>query len=145
MLTSHGTWPSQLLLSELEMKNIILVVTLFILSACGGGGGGGGTPPNVVTRSITISWDANNESSVNQSGGGYRVYYSTTSGFNITDAGVIMVDVPYAAGPVTSVTIDLDSGTYYFKVVAYGNYSPVITPTPTSTPSAQLIVNVPYG
>ena len=125
------------------MKKLFLLFILLSLSACGGGGGG--SPATVVTRSVTVSWDANNESSVNQSGGGYRVYYSTTSGFNISDAGVTMVDVPYAAGPVTSVTIDLDSGTYYFKIMAYGNYNPVITPTPTSTPSAQLTVNVPYG
>ncbi len=77
------------------------------------------TDDDPLTTSISVSWNANRESAVNAPGGGYRVYYSTTPGFDIATANVI--DEPYVSGPSahTSTTIQLASGTYYFKVVAY--------------------------
>ena len=70
---------------------------------------------------IQISWNANPETAVNRAEGGYRVYYSTTSGFNPGDVGVTVVDVPYSTGTTapTSVLIPLSSGTYYIRVAAY--------------------------
>ena len=131
------------------MKHLLAYIfVVFTLTSCGGGGGGSAQPPvptTTVTRTVTFTWDANNEVSVNQLGGGYRVYYSSVSGFNINDPGVVEMDVPYVSGltaPI-SIVIDLLSGTYYFKVVAYGDY-PVGTTT-YSSPSAQLTVNVPFS
>jgi len=142
MLTSHATWPSQLPLSELSMKKLFVIFMLLGLSACGGGGGGSSC--TVVTRTVTVSWDANNEQSVNAALGGYRVYYSTVSGFTPGDANSTgPFDVPFASPMPTSYTVDLGSGNYYFKVIAYGEF-PAGNPT-ESTPSAQLPVNVPCG
>ena len=76
-------------------------------------------------NSITISWDANRERAVNQTGGGYRVYYSTNSGFSLDNAN--FVDVPYSTGPLapTSAKVtDLPDATIYYKVVAYSSLIP---------------------
>jgi hypothetical protein len=70
----------------------------------------------------SVSWEANRERSVNSAGGGYRVFYSATSGFNIANAQ--SVNVPYISGgkSPTSVNVtNLSKGKYYFKVVAYSS------------------------
>ena len=92
---------------------IFTTLIVLSLSGCGGGGGGGGGGDFLIT------WDANREFSVNSPGGGYRVYYSTNPGFDISTANI--VDVPFMSGPAapTSIVIPLSSGTYYIKVVAY--------------------------
>lgn len=88
---------------------------------------------------VRITWDANRETAVNRSGGGYRVYYSTTNNFNIATASY--VNVPYVSGATAPTTYNLTgllAGTHYFKVVAYSN----LNPTGSST-SPQFQVSLP--
>lgn len=119
--------------------------TLFIVSCGGGGGnppaGGAGVPQ---TLNVTVSWAANKETKVNTTGGGYTVYYSQASGFNISDAGVSSITVPYAAGATspTSTVISLSSGTYYIRVVAFGLTLGTNHP---SLASPQTVLNVPFA
>lgn len=70
---------------------------------------------------IQISWDANLETAVNRPGGGYKVYYSTNSGFNPGNGGVTVIDVPYGSGisAPTSILVPLNPGIYYIRVAAY--------------------------
>ena len=124
----------------------VLLITV-ILTSCGGSSGGGGGSGDasgdgngggsVITKTVTISWNANLESAVNSTGGGYKVYYSTTSGFAIGSA--ISVDVPYTSGSYapTSTDISLEPGTYYFKIVAYSGIN-----TDGSEPSDQISLAV---
>jgi len=123
----------------------LVLSTLFIVSC---GGGGGGTPPagstgTPQTLNVTVSWTANNEAKVNTTGGGYTVYYSQSSGFNIGDAGVTPITVPYAAGATspTSTVIPLSSGTYYVRVAAFGLTLGTNHP---SLASPQTVVTVPF-
>ena len=102
------------------------------------------SPPTI--RAVTVSWYANRETAVNTPGGGYKVYYSTASGFDITDAGVNVVDVPFIAPPAapTSISLQLVSGQYYFRVVAYSALTaPWGSGGSTSVPSAQIALLVP--
>ena len=138
-------------LRDLASFLIMAVVPALLLISCGGGDGTGpvpasspATPPTI--RNVTISWNPNRETAVNTTGGGYKVYYSSTSGFNITDTGVSVIDVPFVAPPraPTSVNIDLLSGRYYFRVVAYSALiSPWGSGGSTSMPSAQISILVP--
>lgn len=76
-----------------------------------------GTP-----RRVTISWNANHETAVNTTGGGYKVFYGTTSGFTVPGTSYTTIDVPYVSGSSSpnSVTVTLGSGyTYYVRVAAY--------------------------
>jgi len=109
---------------------IFTTLIVLSLSGCGGGGGGG--------SDFLISWDANREFSVNSPGGGYRVYYSTNPGFDISTANI--VDVPFVSGPAapTSIVIPLSSGTYYIKVVAYSTLN-----SAGSQPSQESSIDVP--
>lgn len=113
-----------------------VAVVLTVLFGCGGGGGGGGPP--AVSRSVQVSWTANRETAVNSPGGGYRVYSSRTTGFDIATASV--VDVPYSAGASapTSTLITLLTGTNFIKVVAYSALNPG-----GSAPSAEASIVVP--
>lgn len=104
------------------------------------------TPQQIIVRTVNIFWNANLETAVNAAGGGYKVYYSTNSGFNITDAGVSVVDVPFVAQPSapTNVSLQLPSGQYYFRVVAYSALTPPWgSGGSTSAPSAQISLVVP--
>ena len=128
---------------SLRVGSSLLAAVVFF--GCGGGSDSSPapTPPPAATRNVQISWSANNESRVNTTGGGYRVYLSTTSGFNITDPGVTVVDVPYVSGALapTSTTVTLNSATtYYVRVVAYSAFP---TANTSSAPSAQITVAVP--
>ncbi len=127
------------------------LVALALATACGAGGGGsnasGPIAPAPITgpNSASVSWVANRETAVNGPGGGYRVYYSRTPGFNIATAE--FKEVPYVTGteaPTSVIVDDLPSGTIYFKVVAY---SPLTPPGgsagSTSQPSAQGSVVLP--
>lgn len=94
----------------------------------------------VTAKTVNISWLKNPETAVNRSGGGYKVYYSSTSGFNITDAGVTEVDVPYVSGASAPISklVQFPPGTYYIRVVAYsGLNAPGTTGGSTSTVSPQ--------
>ncbi|VAW79522.1 hypothetical protein MNBD_GAMMA12-1212 [hydrothermal vent metagenome] len=125
---------------------------IFIVG-CGGGGGGSGTttppPPagGVGTTpqvlNVTINWLANREAKVNLAGGGYNVYISSVSGFNITDANVTLIPVLNVAGaqsPTSTIT-SLSSGTYYVRVAAFGLVNGNNTP---SVASSQVVITVPF-
>ena len=102
------------------------------------------TPSTI--RTVNISWNANRETAVNAIGGGYKVYYSTSAGFDITDADVSVVDVPFVAAPraPTTLGLQLPSGQYYFRVVAYSALTaPWGIDGSTSVPSAQISLVVP--
>lgn len=101
------------------MRRVASFLFALVLVACSGGGGSGGGP-----RDVEISWTPNRETAVNAPGGGYRVYYATTSGFDLAAAPV--VDVPYQ-GTVptpTSAVIRLSSGIHYIKIIAYSALNP---------------------
>ena len=126
---------------------LILIVALSQV-ACGNGDSNPpvtDTPPSTI-RTVSISWNANRETAVNAPGGGYKLYYSTVSGFDISDPGVGVVDVPFVAAPAapTSTSLQLASGRYYFRVVAYSALtSPWGSGGSSSAPSAQLSLLVP--
>lgn len=95
---------------------------------------------------VQISWNSNPETTVNQSGGGYKVYYSSNSGFNISDGGVTEIDVPYSSGATapTSTQVQLLPGTYYIRIIAYSVLNAPGTSggnTSTATPQTTLIVS----
>lgn len=120
----------------------VALVTLLGLTGCGGGGAGGVSASGSgsgsgTTASVQVSWTANRETAVNSPGGGYKVYFSPTPGFNIASANVI--DVPFTAGTAqTSTTLTLASGTHYIKVVAYSALNPG-----GSAPSTEIAIAVP--
>ncbi len=123
----------------------IVLLSLFSLIQASCGGGGESTPS--AMRTVEVSWDANRETAVNSTGGGYRVYYSMRSGFTLDDAGVSEIDVPYAAPPLapTSIKVELQSGQYYFRVVAYSDLN---SPWGSiggsvSAPSREIVLLVP--
>ena len=135
-------------------RTVLLLIGLILGTSGCGGGGGSSTPPAPVcvptsgqvsqTKNVSINWTANNEVKVNTTGGGYRVYVSATSGFNIGDAGVTMIDVPYVSGATapTTTTVIRASGLSYVKVLAYSVFP--AGQNNTSTPSEQISVCVPY-
>jgi len=91
------------------------------LAGCGGGGGSepgpsAGNPHPAGSRAVTLTWDANRESAVNRTGGGYEVF------INVDGNGCCTFDVPYAGGPSapTSITVQLFPGRYLATVRAYG-------------------------
>jgi len=93
--------------------------------------------PSKITQ---ISWTANKETAVNSAGGGYKVYYSQTAGFNVQTAS--FVNVPYQSGSATPNSVqltNLTAGTWYFRVVAYSS----LNGGSQSAPSAEisLVVN----
>lgn len=94
---------------------------------------------NGTIRDVVVSWTANREAGVNNLGGGYKVYYSQSSGFNITTAN--SVDVPYVSGsqaPTSVTLLHLEQGTWYFRVVAYSG----IDGGSVSEPSAEMALVV---
>jgi hypothetical protein len=125
------------------LNRIVLLLATLVLASCGGGGSDSPplAPPTLTT--VNVSWDANREAAVNDFGGGYKAYYSITQGFNINDAGVTEVDVPFTAPPSapTNITLQLNSGRYYFRVVAYSALNP--PGGSTSAPSAEYPFAVP--
>jgi hypothetical protein len=120
-------------------------LVIAFLSACGGDGSAsleGFGPP----RDVQVTWSANHEKVVNQAGGGYRVYYSTSPGFSVS--GATFVDAPYESGPeapTTAILPMLTSGlTYYVKVVAYSSMTFPGTSTPASSnPSNEFSIKIP--
>ncbi len=95
--------------------------------------------------SVEVSWSANHEKAVNQAGGGYRVYYSRTSSFDVTTASFI--NLPYVSGPLaptSTVMTNLLKGQTFFKVQAYSSLNaPGSTSGSVSVPSAEFSVNLP--
>lgn len=85
---------------------------------------------------VSVSWNANHEKAVNSAGGGYRVYYSTTSTVN---SATPFMNVPWVTGdaPTSATLTGLTSGSlYYISVVAYS------TINPTGSTAAQSTVTV---
>lgn len=75
--------------------------------------------------SILVSWSANREKAVNTTGGGYLVYYSTTTPVNTSTAASIAV--PYVSGataPTSKTITGLTCGTWHFRIVAYSALHP---------------------
>ncbi len=131
------------------------------LNACGGGDGSPSpdnlipgtetqaptpTPSGGVPKNILVTWSANHERVVNQVGGGYRVYFSTSPGFSIV--GATYIDAPYVSGSFAPTSVILPSltagATYYVKVVAFSNVTFPGSATPaTSDPSNELQIQIP--
>lgn len=89
-------------------------------------------------KNVVVTWTANRELGVNASGGGYKVYYSQTSGFSTASASY--VSAPWASGtssPTTATIPNLTPGMWYVKVLAYSALNT------TGAISAQLTVTVP--
>jgi hypothetical protein len=94
--------------------------------------------------SFQVSWTANRESAVNREGGGYRVYYSTQSNFDLSQT--TYVDVPYVSGssaPTSATVSGLDPGTYHIKVVAYSALDAGGASTHLSNPSTDVSISLP--
>lgn len=110
------------------------------LAACGGGGGGtgGSAPPATVLHSVILSWQANRESGVNSTGGGYLVSISGHSG-------PINVLFNAASGVTpTTTTTSLYTGTYTATVRAYAALDAQGGGTGSlSVPSASILIVVP--
>lgn len=101
----------------------------------------------VITDSIIqISWNPNPETAVNRTGGGYKVYYSSNSGFAISDGGVTEVDAPYSSGATapTSTQVRFFPGTYYMRIIAYSALdAPDTSGGSVSTATSQTTLVVP--
>jgi titin len=101
---------------------------------------------STTNPSIQVSWNASLATAVNRPGGGYKVYYSTNSGFNPGDGGVTEIDVPYSSGVLapTSVVISVSPGTYYIRIVAYSALNtPGTSGGSTSTVTPQITLTAP--
>ncbi|MBC7538186.1 MAG: hypothetical protein H7281_05155 [Bacteriovorax sp.] len=94
---------------------------------------------------VNVSWTANRETAVNKVGGGYRVYYSTTS--NINTAVASYKNVPYVSGPsapISTAFSNLLIGSTYFKIVGYSSLNPVGGSSGShSSPSSEFSVSLP--
>ncbi|OHD69141.1 MAG: hypothetical protein A2W19_06005 [Spirochaetes bacterium RBG_16_49_21] len=93
------------------------------------------------TIPCTVTWTANREKAVNSSGGGYRVYYRTSS---IPDTGfesITHADVPWVSGlapTMTTINLGPGPGTWYIRVVGYSG----LNSGSTSRPSTQIIKTI---
>lgn len=131
------------------MKCFLLLGFFVLLVGCGGGGGSSAAAPATtvpaVTSNVLVSWTANHEKAVNQTGGGYRLYYSNIAGFSIGSG--TAVDVPYVSGALSPVSVTLNAlaaGTYYMKIVAYSALIPPGGTTGSSSgTSAEFSISVP--
>ena len=127
---------------NVKIHFLLIMLSVFTLTACGGSGGGSCAPISTVQ----ISWNSNPETVVNRSGGGYKVYYSSNSGFNLSDGGVTEIDVSYISGPTapTSTQVQLLPGTYYIRIVAYSALNaPGTINGSSSTATSQITLIVP--
>lgn len=100
-------------------------------------------PPG-KTYEVLVSWTANHEKAVNQTGGGYTVSYGRTWDF-VFDSGT-KIDVPYVSGnsAPTSTTLGLTAGTYYIRIKAYSSLNgPGVTTGSVSAASSVVAITVP--
>lgn len=97
---------------------LMIFVPMLFLSACGGSGGGSSSASSTTASSHTVnlSWEANRESAVNTTGGGYIV----------TINGQTPINVPYVSGSLAPITTSttLMSGDYSVTVKAYSALNP---------------------
>jgi len=100
-----------------------------LLFSCGGGGG---------SKQVTVSWSANKDKVVNMTGGGYTLYYSQQSGFDINSAS--KTDVSYVSGATAPIStkLVLAGGVWFIRIAAYGIVNGI---KKTSDPSEQIAVN----
>ena len=95
-------------------------------------------------RDVLVSWTAAKEKGVSDTGGGYMICYSQTSGFNpaSVDGSTIFCEAQAWPGTGTTPTSKVITvgyhGTWYFKVYAFAGFN--VTGGP---PSAQTSVVVP--
>lgn len=120
-------------------RTLFTAAVALVAASCGGSGGGLDGPKS-VTANVQVSWTANREATVNQAGGGYKVYFGRIAGFSI--AGANFVDVPYVSGPAapTTTMLTLSSGDNFVKVVAYSALNPS-----GSAPSTEIKLSVPFA
>lgn len=118
------------------LQILLAGVSLVMFSNCG-------SSPSATQ--LVLNWDANHESAVNSTGGGYRVYYAFSPGVNTATASFL--DVPYVSGSQAPTTVTLTNpvnGTYYFRVVAYSTFIPPSGSTiRRSSDSAEISVGFP--
>ena len=121
---------------NVKIHFLLIMLSVFTLTACGGGGGGSCAPISTVQ----ISWNSNPETAVNRSGGGYKVYYSSNSGFNLSDVDVTEIDVPFNGSTTpTSTQVQLISGTYYIRIIAFSALNAPGTTTGSSSAATSQI------
>ncbi len=125
----------------------LLCSSLWGLISCGGDEGTVINPEQVLNSpQVTLTWEPNPESAVNQAGGGYFVYYSQTPDFSLDDSGVSRVQVPYVSGDKapTQATINFPSGTIYVRLTAYSDLINPFTERPSeSAAGAAIQIEVP--
>ena len=134
------------------------VASLLLLPACFGDftlrsplsqtevNGGGPNPSTGSTYNVKVSWNANRESAVNATGGGYVIYYGKSQGFVPSTASSVVV--PYVSGataPTSGEITNLPAGTYYVEVVAFSKLN---SPSKSnggsnSSPSSAFQITVP--
>lgn len=81
-----------------------------------------------AVRTVRVSWAHSPSTPVHQIGGGYRVYYSTVSGFSTDHYLTQSLTVPYSAGSYAPNYVDLDfphKGKWYFRVSAFSSINPL--------------------
>jgi hypothetical protein len=85
---------------------------------------------------LNVSWAASRHSAVGRPGGGYTLYFSRSAGFHPDDAGVSTLDVPHdterGETPTRAQVPALESGTWYFRVLAYSPHGRSQLSTETS-------------
>jgi hypothetical protein len=94
---------------------------------------------------VNISWAASHEKALNTVGGGYKIYYSQTSGANL--ATTSFINVPYVSGGTAPTTTSISVaqwGTWYVRVVGYSALNaPGQSNGSTSPPSTEVSISVP--
>jgi hypothetical protein len=93
-------------------------------------------------RDILVSWTASKEKAVSATGGGYRVCFSQTNGFDPANAGngsVFCENQNWTSGttPNSRVITVSYHGTWYIQVIAFSQFNS------GSTPSSQISIVVP--
>ena len=115
-------------MSKIFNISVLLLAVLFF--SCGG---------SSSSKQVTVSWNANSDAVVNNTGGGYTLYYSQQSGFDMSSANTL--DVPYVSGATAPVSarLVLAQGLWYIRIAAYGILNGA---TRTSDASNQFAVSV---
>ncbi len=87
---------------------------------------------------VELQWAPSHARGVNDTGGGYRVYYSNTPGFAIATASSKDVAWPGFGQTPTQLSLPLTAGNWYFKVVAYS----AVGGGSQSPPSAEIMISI---
>ena len=133
---------------DLRVALITISLIVFIsLAGChskssDGTPSGPAQPATLVTYPVTVTWNANREAAVNKAGGGYTVYYHTTSGEELNGTAVSVPFVSGATAP-TAAVLNLAAGTYYVKVVGFSAIASGSSASSQSVPSTEVSITVP--